>query len=485
VRVLKEHPISTSFYREGIEKESDVLAVQGAIKTFHEIREDEELLLDQVEAIGTVSLMAFNEGTGCEIDVLDSKKEILFKVQILDPESDEIFLIFNHKIMEQEFPGGNKRINQSLKITDKTIEKFLVTEQSAAKNHVKDELSLARESGIRDHLQGVLYVVLPHKVTHVVKQSDGYLFIQQKNYVSFKEGVSPYPIDDPIKPAKQLLQTFLEIHKRGITHNDIKHANLILTQNGEIFVIDWGTAIHKKDENQTLEGAITPMYAPKEVFTEAIFFEKAQEVQKIINLYKCIDVISEKEGLYYEMIEALDLESFGDRLEVLENEITLLREALVKEYAKEIEFIKSHLNNKEAVNKLFGVESVLDQDYMVLSVFASGRTVDGLVSIAENNGKEVTKEEFSCFEPCCLFAKKVEGCVKEQKEKAVIDTSKLLTYEARIKSDTYQIGLILQTLFAIKKPIPAPYDQVIKGFLDQTLSIEEALKMISLHDVVL
>ncbi len=473
IEILKAHPLIGDSFSEGIQSER-FPAVRVALKSIQEIDHKEEGVLAQVEKIGQVTPLIFREGAGFNVDVLDEERKVLFKVQILHPEDKEIFIIFNREITETEFSGGNKRMSESVRVTSEGFEKFLVSEEMAPLGHEKQELSLFRELNVRQHLEGIPYVVLPVKVVHIDQRSGEHPFVQQISYVSFKKGVPPHPVDHPEKAARQLLETFVAIHKKGVTHNDIKHANLIMTDEGEIFVIDWGTAIYEKDEKQTLEGAITPMYAPREVFVDQESFNKASEVQRIVNLYRRVERVIQMEG-------ASDPS--------LEDQIVALKASLLEDFSTEVGEIKQKLRElsndpekAQLIKDLFSmedIEEILISDYVILSVFASGRSVEGLVAIAENNEKEVKEGSFACFATCCIFGNKIALCLQEQKSKPVIDTSKLREHEARVKSDCYQIGLILTTLFACKKPIPPPFDEIIKGLLNENpasrMSMEQAL----------
>ncbi len=78
------------------------------------------------------------------------------------------------------------------------------------------------------------------------------------------------PEDEVLKYAEQIGNALETIHDKGILHRDIKPANIIRTSEGNIYLIDFGTAREfVTDKTQTHTVMLSPNYAPPEQSYEA------------------------------------------------------------------------------------------------------------------------------------------------------------------------------------------------------------------------
>ena len=63
-------------------------------------------------------------------------------------------------------------------------------------------------------------------------------------------------VDESIELTITLLDTLAYAHEQGIVHRDIKPENILLTQNGQVKVADFGIARRQEDLQLTQDGAI-------------------------------------------------------------------------------------------------------------------------------------------------------------------------------------------------------------------------------------
>ncbi|MCH9008625.1 serine/threonine protein kinase, partial [candidate division KSB1 bacterium] len=93
-----------------------------------------------------------------------------------------------------------------------------------------------------------------------IEEVDGELFI----VMEFVEGQElrqlvkaqgTIPVDDAITYAIQIAEGLQAAHKNGIVHRDIKSANIMLTENAQIKIMDFGLAKISGQSQLTKEGS--------------------------------------------------------------------------------------------------------------------------------------------------------------------------------------------------------------------------------------
>ncbi|MFH1505699.1 MAG: serine/threonine-protein kinase [archaeon] len=111
-----------------------------------------------------------------------------------------------------------------------------------------------------------------------------------KDYVSEGEMM---PVDDALKIFKQILEALAYAHDSGIVHRDINPNNIMVTENGEVKVLDFGIAkdLLKKDRKKTDPG--TPLgtfsYLSPEQITDPLNIDyRSDQFQAGIVLYELL-----------------------------------------------------------------------------------------------------------------------------------------------------------------------------------------------------
>jgi eukaryotic-like serine/threonine-protein kinase len=95
--------------------------------------------------------------------------------------------------------------------------------------------------------------------------------------MEFVDGKTLDEIEAPTMP--QLVQVFTQVasalvhmHRRGVFHGDLKPSNIMLSKDGKVKLIDFGTAWLKGQEKNRIQG--TPQYMAPEQMTEKLVDER-------------------------------------------------------------------------------------------------------------------------------------------------------------------------------------------------------------------
>jgi eukaryotic-like serine/threonine-protein kinase len=114
-------------------------------------------------------------------------------------------------------------------------------------------------------------------ILEVGETAEGLLFLAMPRY----DGVSlarrlargPLPLDQALDVATQVARGLAKAHHHGIVHRDVKPANLFLTDDGVVKILDFGIAKLMGEAGPTLRGSLlgTPAYmAPEQTRGEAV-----------------------------------------------------------------------------------------------------------------------------------------------------------------------------------------------------------------------
>ncbi len=81
---------------------------------------------------------------------------------------------------------------------------------------------------------------------HDVGESEGRVFIAMElvegEPLSARLSSGPLPIEQVVRYGIQLADALAHAHERGIVHRDLKGANVVITADGRIKVLDFGLA---------------------------------------------------------------------------------------------------------------------------------------------------------------------------------------------------------------------------------------------------
>jgi len=105
---------------------------------------------------------------------------------------------------------------------------------------------------------------------HAFEKTKAYLLLEYLPHPSLAgllDRVGALPSGEVKSILIQLCEALQLAHSRGIAHHDIKSDNVIVTDDGDAKLIDWGLAIHQKDNSGDLcrEFSGSPLYLPPEV----------------------------------------------------------------------------------------------------------------------------------------------------------------------------------------------------------------------------
>ena len=81
----------------------------------------------------------------------------------------------------------------------------------------------------------------------------------------------------------KILEPIHEIHKKGIIHRDIKPSNIIIDENLEIKIVDFGSSINKEEKNGGYI-KVTEGYSPLEMYSTATDIDERTDIYSIFAL---------------------------------------------------------------------------------------------------------------------------------------------------------------------------------------------------------
>jgi serine/threonine protein kinase len=93
-------------------------------------------------------------------------------------------------------------------------------------------------------------------------------FVEGRNFKEFlDESGGSISFLDALQILKPVMKALQEVHSVGLLHRDISPANIYVGQNGEVTILDFGTARHLfGEQSQSLQLVVKPGYAPEEQY---------------------------------------------------------------------------------------------------------------------------------------------------------------------------------------------------------------------------
>lgn len=146
---------------------------------------------------------------------------------------------------------------------DKTqyVLKFIAEPKDEALMEIKVLQDLVNVKGV---VQYVEHFYLNESIVIVYKYFSSYdLFDYLQNHGPFTEYLGLYVF-------KQLCQIIDNVHKRGIVHRDIKPENILIDNNYNILLIDWGLAFYPNETEERIFCG-SPNYAAPEIINLEIY----------------------------------------------------------------------------------------------------------------------------------------------------------------------------------------------------------------------
>ena len=154
--------------------------------------------------------------------------------------------ISHYRIIEKLGSGGMGTVYKArdIKLDRFVALKFLAPHLSRAEEEKKRFIHEAKAASALDH---------PNicSIYEIDETEDGQMFIAMACYEgeSLKDKIhcrgevaSPLPIDQAVNIAIQIAQGLEKAHAKGIVHRDIKPANVLITEDNQIKIVDFGLA---------------------------------------------------------------------------------------------------------------------------------------------------------------------------------------------------------------------------------------------------
>ena len=172
--------------------------------------------------------------------------------------------ISHYKVLSEVGRGGMGVVYKAedLKLKRKVALKFLRSDVLEDEEHKERFLREAQAAAALDH---------PNICTvHEIDEVDGETFIAmaylEGQTVKRKAAERPLKLDEALDIAIQTAQGLQAAHEKGIVHRDIKSANLMITPQGQVKIMDFGLAqlADRSKLTKTTASLGTPSYMSPE-----------------------------------------------------------------------------------------------------------------------------------------------------------------------------------------------------------------------------
>lgn len=172
-----------------------------------------------------------------------------------------------YQIIEELGKGGmgkvyrviDKEINEEVAL--KLIKPEIASDIKTL-DRFKNELKLARKVSHKN--VGRMYELMEKKGTHFITME----YVSGEDLKSFIRRAAPLSIGKSISVAKQVCEGLSEAHRLGVVHRDLKPSNIMIDEEGNARIMDFGIARSLKAKKMTGKGMMigTPEYmSPEQV----------------------------------------------------------------------------------------------------------------------------------------------------------------------------------------------------------------------------
>ena len=152
--------------------------------------------------------------------------------------------VSHYKILDKLGEGGMGVVYkaQDLKLDRFVALKFLPLHLSAEEVEKQRFIHEAKAASALDHPN----ICNIHEIDEISIEGRDQMFICMAYYqgetLEKKIGRGPFKIDEAIDIARQISEGLARAHEAGIVHRDIKPANIMMTDRGEVKILDFGLA---------------------------------------------------------------------------------------------------------------------------------------------------------------------------------------------------------------------------------------------------
>jgi len=182
--------------------------------------------------------------------------------------------ILHYKILEKLGEGGMGVVYlaEDIKLERKVAIKFLPRRISAnAEERQRFDIEAQAAAALNHPNIATIYAIEEHDDEMFIVME----FIEGKELQHHVETYhdTSLPIDDTIKYATQIASGLQAAHEKGIVHRDIKSTNIMLTDKGQVKIMDFGLAKVRGNPELTKAGSTlgtTAYMSPEQIRGEEV-----------------------------------------------------------------------------------------------------------------------------------------------------------------------------------------------------------------------